>query len=358
VVGVNNDGTGDTAHKCLLSAAPTVSPTVSPTAHPSVSPTVSPTANPSLSPTETPTLSPTETPTTSPTAASFPPVAIDFNFEAKYRDISNTDVAGATDSDGACPRGWTCTGVAQVKDENYINDNKYNYAGQQGQQYLLIGGDLSVGSATSAEFTLPSTIKEAQYYRMGGADTPSGLYIKDAKTSETICGPSASAGEDTDVFFEQTCDLSTSGGRMVYIFVQDKNADTATFGKVLIDDIHFLDVNGDILGNARYFMPKSDTGALDWQLPHKVATDMTVRAVVKSSTGFYMKIDNDEKRIALSLKSDSYSTVTIQRTSGIVSVLVEGDLSTTYDPVEMDGVVSNVGFSDGELINMSVETEA
>jgi len=321
---------------------------------PSANPSVSPTANPSLSPTETPTLSPTETPTTSPTAASFPPVAIDFNFEAKYKDISNTDVAGATDSDGACPRGWTCTGVAQVKDENYINDNKYNYAGQQGQQYLLVGGDLSVGSATSAEFTLPSTIAMAQYYRMGGADAPSGFYIKDAKTSATICGPDASAGADTDVFFEQQCDLSSAAGKMVYIFIQDKNAATATFGKVLIDDIHFIDVNGNILGNARYF--KEDT-TLDWQLPHKVATDFTVHAVVKAATGFYMKIDNDEKQIALNVPADTMSTVTIQRTSGIVTVLVEGD-ETTYDPVEMDGVVSNVGFSDGELFSESIQTVA
>jgi len=272
-------------------------------------------------------------------------------------DISNTHVGCATDSAAACPLAWLCNCLATVKGAYYISDIWYNYAGPQGQQYLLVGGDLSVGSATSAEFTLPSTIQEAQYYRMGGADSPSGLYIKDAKTGETICGPSASAGEDTDVFFEQSCDLSTSGGSMVYIFVQDKNAATATFGKVLIDDIHFLDVNGDILGNARYFMPKDDAGALDWQLPHKVATDMTVRAVVKGSTGFYMKIDNDEKRIGLTLADDSYSTVTIQRTSGIVSVLVEGD-QTTYDPVEMDGVVSTVGFSDGELITMSVETEA
>ena len=85
-----------------------------------------------------------------------------------------------------------------------------------------------------------------------------------------------------------------------------------------------------------------------------MATDFTVHAVVKAATGFYMKIDNDEKQIALSLPADIMSTVTIQRTSGIVTVLVEGD-ETTYDPVEMDGVVSNVGFSDGELFSESIQ---
>ena len=101
-------------------------------------------------------------------------------------------------------------------------------------------------------------MKNLPYHeRMGGADAPSGFYIKDAKTSATICGPTASAGADTDVFFEQQCDLSSAAGKMVYIFIQDKNAATATFGKVLIDDIHFIDVNGNILGNARYF--KEDT---------------------------------------------------------------------------------------------------
>jgi len=328
---------------------------------------LAPTASPSVSPT----LNPTETPTTSPTAAAFPPTIIDFNFEGHYPGISTSSVEDMTDSNGACPRGWTCTGVAQVKNEEYIADQKANYAGQQGQQYFIIGGDKTVGSATSAEFTLPSTASKVQYSRMGGATLPSGFYVMESSDEPNyqcqnnddgkpcqVCGPRDTAEEDTDIFFEQECDVSKAAGLKVYLFVQDKDT-SEQMGKVMIDDIHFLDVNGYILGDYRMFWKRAESeNKFEWQLPHKIATDMKCEVVVsfdnETISNFHMTIDGEVRTVDLlqggvsanDFRKDRFVTLTVERTSGLVDFLVEGE-DLGIDGSEMDGLISTVGFTPG-----------
>jgi len=256
--------------------------------------------------------------------------------------------------------------VAQVKNEQFVSDDA-NWAGQQGQQYLAVGGNQSKGKATTAEFALPADVSTMSWFRMGGADAPSGVYVKLAEKNETetVCKPtSGGAGDmDTNVFFETSCDVSSAAGKLVYLEVSDE--DTAeSFARVIVDDIHFMDRNGNILGNHQMFWkkPQGAPVSLEWQLPHPISNDFKCTSVVdfgSQVSDYFIWIDDTKYELDLGLdvnskmlKGKEWVTVTFQRTSGIIDFLVDGeDLNLTADK-EMDGVLTKVGWGnqDGMLV--------
>ena len=157
-----------------------------------------------------------------------------------YGTSCNIDFALEYTSDGACPVGWTCTGEAQGWDGTEVGPSSSYAGGYAGNGYLVVGADSSLGTATSAQFWLGSGINTVDFARCGGADWPSGFYVKSADDDSTVC--SATDGTDTDDFFETSCDVSSFAGGLVYIFVED--AQDSSWGKVYIDNIRFTDDAG------------------------------------------------------------------------------------------------------------------
>jgi len=251
--------------------------------------------------------------------------------------------------------------VAQVKNEQFVSDGE-NWAGQQGQQYLAVGGNQSVGKATTAEFTLPADVSTMSWFRMGGADAPSGVYVKLADCNGTecvVCEPTAGGDGnlDTNVFFETSCDVSGAAGKLVYIEVSDEDTGLS-FARVIVDDFHYMDMNGNILGNHQMFWKKPEADStlskLEWQLPHPISNDFKCVSVVDFGTtvsDYFIWIDDTKYELELGLDASStmlkgkdWVTVTFQRTSGIIDFLVDGeDLNLTAD-TEMDGVLTRVGW--------------
>ena len=158
-----------------------------------------------------------------------------------YGTTCNIDFALEYTSDGACPVGWTCTGEAQCWDGTQVGPS-WSYAGAYtGNGYLVVGADGDMGTATSDPFFLDSSVSTVKFARCGGADSPSGLYVKSADDDSTIC--SDTNGWDTDEFFETSCDVSSFAGGMVYIFIEDEQVlfsslnnlpDCVTLQKVVI----------------------------------------------------------------------------------------------------------------------------
>ena len=61
-------------------------------------------------------------------------------------------------------------------------------------------GDGTKGTATSAPFKIPPTVTLLTFMRAGGADAPSGVYVKIMEGGTVVCEDTN--GADTDKFFK------------------------------------------------------------------------------------------------------------------------------------------------------------
>eukprot|EP00964_Phaeocystis_antarctica_P015357 scaffold8492_cov71-Phaeocystis_antarctica.AAC.3 len=167
-------------------------------------------------------------PTPSPPLPS-PSVVISFDFE--------------TDAIGTCPHGWTCTGSAAVQSVASLPDGCPIASGITARHVLSIGCDDDTGTATSSIFTLPAGIASLKFKRSGGADAPSGFYVKLEENNAVVA--QSNDGTDTDNMFEVTLSLSDYAEQAVYIEVSDQQQ--SSWGKVAIDDIRFYNDQGESL---------------------------------------------------------------------------------------------------------------
>jgi len=148
-----------------------------------------------------------------------------------------------SDGDGGCPTGWTCTGDAQeMQCSNSIVSGVLSNCDSDGG-FFQVAGDSETGEAVSDSFYLPSDATTIKYTRGGGADSPSGLYVKTVASDAIIC--QSTDGTDADNFFEVTGDISSGQGLEVYVELLDSQS--SGWGKVWIDEIEFLDSSGNSL---------------------------------------------------------------------------------------------------------------
>ena len=148
-----------------------------------------------------------------------------------------------TDAIGTCPHGWTCTGSAAVQSVASLPDGCPIASGTTGSHVLSIGCDDDTGTATSSIFTLPAGIASLKFKRSGGADAPSGFYVKLEENNAVVA--QSNDGTDTDNMFEVTLSLSDYAEQAVYIEVSDQQQ--SSWGKVAIDDIRFYNDQGESL---------------------------------------------------------------------------------------------------------------
>jgi len=165
-------------------------------------------------------------------------------------------------AEGSCPEGWDCQGSARLcragstAGECHIPGLK----GQDGQQYLLLGGDETAGAATSPVFLLPAGIDHLDFRRGGGADQGSGLYLHSKLDGRVLC--SAESGLDTDSFFQDRCGgLAAHAGEPAYLHLRDGQA--GGWGKVFVDDVHLRDAQGADLQAGDLSSPLEAQGMLD-----------------------------------------------------------------------------------------------
>jgi hypothetical protein len=139
---------------------------------------------------------------------------------------------------GKCPRGWRCTGVTSVYSN--LSRSGIEVGNIQGSGFLDVGSDSSMGSATSDAFVLPEDTTTVKFLRAGGAEE-GGLRVYNANDHTVIC--EKRDGTNSDTFFWNECDVTGFAGRLVYLYVWD--CQDSSWGKTYIDDIHFVDSNGD-----------------------------------------------------------------------------------------------------------------
>ncbi|MCX6117682.1 MAG: hypothetical protein NT027_09085 [Proteobacteria bacterium] len=78
--------------------------------------------------------------------------------------------------------------------------------------------DNDTGSATSAAFVIPQGADHLSFIMAGGADSPSGVYVKSVSDNSVLC--SSTTGTNTDTFFSDLCTgLSAYVGTPAYICV-------------------------------------------------------------------------------------------------------------------------------------------
>ena len=100
----------------------------------------------------------------------------------------------------------------------------------------MLGCDSTTGTATSSAFLLPATATTIRLRRAGGADAPSGIYVRRQSDDATLA--QNNDGTDTDVLF--SVDLTfNAGGSAVYIHLED--AASGSWGKLAIDHVEFFD---------------------------------------------------------------------------------------------------------------------
>lgn len=109
---------------------------------------------------------------------------------------------------------------------------------------FAFGDDQTTGSATSLKFTIGQSFAKLRWQRSGGADVPSGLYLKLTETNKPVpeCEPDGTHGKDTNAMQYHDCDVSKYVGKSVYFEISDRIA--AGWGKVAVDDITFFDADG------------------------------------------------------------------------------------------------------------------
>jgi hypothetical protein len=101
----------------------------------------------------------------------------------------------------------------------------------------------------TAVFSLPSNVVTMRFYRCGGADNDyGGLYMYRADAGEladqTLVA-TCENGHNTDTFFQQKCNVAKGAGHAVQVYAKDFIA--GGWGKTFIDDIDFLDANGNVV---------------------------------------------------------------------------------------------------------------
>ena len=138
-----------------------------------------------------------------------------------------------TDATGSCPQGWTCTGSAAVQSLGSLDSGCPVSSGHNGAHVLSVGCDQTKGLATSNAFVLPADVMSLRFVRSGGADSPSGLYVKLADSFQVIA--LSRDGANTDDMFEVELPLSAYAGKSVYIEVMDLQE--SSWGKVAIGNI-------------------------------------------------------------------------------------------------------------------------
>ena len=129
----------------------------------------------------------------------------------------------------SCPSGWYCNGDAAVSSTSYAKN-------KQGSRVFVIGfTDRQTGSATSAIFGLPANTAKVIFKRGGGSDT-GGVRIHLAADNSLIC--EAIDGINTDVMFDDECNVDGYAGQEVYIYAWD--CDRGGYGKVWLDHFRFV----------------------------------------------------------------------------------------------------------------------
>jgi hypothetical protein len=178
---------------------------------------------------------PTHAPTPAPTPIQAPTPA-----PTPVQDNGFLDLNFEYSTSGTCPLGWTCTGGAQVLGTDPDNDDAI-LSGMEGSSYFYMGSDSDVGSATSVPFVLPAGISKITFLRAGGANPPSGLYVYDMDDN-LIC--KGRDGTNTNEFFDHQCmdSLASYEGEIAQLYLEDSMS--AGWGRLLVDDINFVDANG------------------------------------------------------------------------------------------------------------------
>jgi len=337
---------------------------------------VRPSASPSTaSPSETPSTSPTTAaPTIGPTAASFPPAGIDFDFEGLYEYISDDIPAEVNAAEGNIPRGWTITGVAQVKNSSYKGAIMDNWNGYEGQQYFLIAGNKTEGQASTYPFKLPLSVKFLKFFRLGTERTNRSYLEVKTHEGDSVCKSSNEDGGDQSTFYEEKCDISSAAGKYVII-----NVHSSGIGTYAIDDIRFEDVNGDIFGNNQYTLDLNrnvrhdegecigegegyapignsahgtytcNSGEFAWVLPFSFPGDARFVFVIQFSgdAKFYMR-DRNQKAHALDLCKSAGTcgetktvTFSIERNSEVILIMMNG--VRWERSFELQGIIEEVG---------------
>jgi hypothetical protein len=101
----------------------------------------------------------------------------------------------------------------------------------------------------TAVFTLPTNVVTMRFYRCGGADNGYGgvyMYKADAgEVADQTLIATCENGQNTDTFFQQTCHVAAGAGHAVQVYTKDFI--NGGWGKTFIDDIDFLDANGNVV---------------------------------------------------------------------------------------------------------------
>lgn len=144
---------------------------------------------------------------------------------------------------GSCPYNWICTGEAKVCRHPPLSVVCVHpgLSGVDGRQYLSLGGDKDLGSATSMAFYLPPHTEKVDFKRSGGAGRGSGFYLHLLRDDSVICSSEDSV--DTNAFSTDSCmGVGAFANQAVYINLRDRH--NTSWGKVLIDDIRLKDKSG------------------------------------------------------------------------------------------------------------------
>jgi len=134
----------------------------------------------------------------------------------------------------ACPPGWACSGAARVAERQ-----RPDLTGVSGTRFLAVGGNGSLGSATSPVFLLPKQIDRVAFRRGGAPSKGSGLSVRSRLDGRVLCATDASGGPAA-LLLQQCGGLAAHAGEPVYIQLKD----VAESGEVLVDELDLQDARG------------------------------------------------------------------------------------------------------------------
>lgn len=115
--------------------------------------------------------------------------------------------------------------------------------GVDGRGFLALGDDDTRGRAVSASFYVPKQAYWFAWRRGGGADPPSGLFLRRKVDKKPICGPTGAHGEDTNDLRSRRCDLrafQASKYASEPVFVEVRDVSEGGWAKVQVDHLRFL----------------------------------------------------------------------------------------------------------------------
>ena len=127
------------------------------------------------------------------------------------------------DSPGSgCPSGWDCTDCPNCQLPGTAHNPSWA-DDWDGDGWLYIAGDMDIGSVKTRAFSLPEDATKLTFLRSGGADSPSGVFVKTTSDDTEVCG--STDGSNTNTFFEAECVLASGyGGQSVYILASAGDA--------------------------------------------------------------------------------------------------------------------------------------